>query len=173
MNIFTLGPEGTNCEKAAFYWCLEKQIYNNNVFLYPTLEVALDNLLANGNGVLLGCIVYPKLHSLVFDNLNTIYLDETFTMQLHDMVISKRRGLEIDQIRTISSHPAPVSLKNKTFSNTGIVKANSNSEAALQCAMGETDACVTTGYSSNMHGLEVVERYSGIQMGFTIHKLIK
>lgn len=58
INIHTLGPAGTNCEKAAYYW-LNKNNQQGNIILHPTLETAVKEMEVSANSILLGCIVYP------------------------------------------------------------------------------------------------------------------
>lgn len=43
INIHTLGPAGTNCEKAAYYW-LNKNNQQGNIILHPTLETAVKEM---------------------------------------------------------------------------------------------------------------------------------
>ncbi|MFZ4215342.1 hypothetical protein ACOZB2_28620, partial [Pantoea endophytica] len=56
--IHTLGPEGTNCEKAGYLWLESKKVYGD-VKLYSTLEDALIEVRKNSHDLLLGCAVYP------------------------------------------------------------------------------------------------------------------
>ncbi|MGG4268044.1 hypothetical protein ABEW06_23125, partial [Peribacillus simplex] len=58
--VHTLGPAGTNCEKAGLLW-LDKQKIKGEVVLHNTLEEAIP-FVENKNSILLGCAVYPKLH---------------------------------------------------------------------------------------------------------------
>lgn len=86
LTIHTLGPKGTNCEKAADYW-LAKNNVKGNVKLYPTLESATESVKEDKDGLLLGCIVYPDLNNIVFQNLSSLELQNCFVMDTHNMVI--------------------------------------------------------------------------------------
>ncbi|MCW2256946.1 hypothetical protein M2263_003037 [Providencia alcalifaciens] len=41
--IHTLGPIGTNCEKAAYYWLKQKNL-DGKVILHETLEVSVEKI---------------------------------------------------------------------------------------------------------------------------------
>lgn len=68
LTIHTLGPSGTNCEAAANNY-LEKKKAKGKICLHETLEKAVSEIEHDENSLLLGCVVYPELHTLVFSNL--------------------------------------------------------------------------------------------------------
>src|SRR4051794_13599345 len=92
--VHTLGPKGTNCEKASLLW-LEKMGIAGEVVLHKTLEDAILKVKETENSVLLGCAVYPHLHDLVFSNLSKIELIDSFIMPTYNMVLAKKRGIVI------------------------------------------------------------------------------
>ena len=169
MNIYTLGPAGTNCEKAAHQY-MEKQHWSGQINLRTTLEDALDELLSSPEpGVLMGCIVYPQLHELVFRHLDCLKLVDHHLMDTHDMVFATNQSHTINRI---GSHPAPVSLLNQLKAlgaSPDIVLCTSNSEAALQCAQGSIDACITTMAAAHANKLEIARNFGPVPMGFSIH----
>ncbi|KVZ90852.1 hypothetical protein WL22_23320 [Burkholderia ubonensis] len=171
MNIYTLGPSGTNCEKAAWLY-RDKRGWSGQVTLDSTLEVAVDHLLESpDDGVLLGCIVYPDLHNIVFRNLGRLKLIDHLLMDTHDMVFAGRKSRHAE-IRGIGSHPAPVSLLDQLGtlrSRVPVELMTSNAEAARQCADGRFDACITTLEAAQANDLEILRNFGPVPMGFSIH----
>lgn len=174
ITVHTLGPAGTNCEKAAHLW-LKENGHSGEVKLYETLEDAAKNMAHTAdNDVLLGCIVYPHLHHLVFKNLNYLKLIDCFVMDTHNMVLASKNAAR-NEIRTVGSHPAPQDLIHqvpgisKLFS---ITLFNSNSEAARQCAADVVDACISTDISATRCGLAILADFGPVPMGFSIHAKI-
>jgi prephenate dehydratase len=165
--IHTLGPSGTNCERAAHYWLSHRATsITSDVSLYPTLEEAAEHIISPEDA-LLGCVVYPKLNDIVFDNVNRLMIGDIFLLNTHSMVLAKRPDAEV--IRSVATHPAPHPLIPKPTPT--ITYAKSNIEAAFICDSGETDACVTTLPAAYELGLEPVCDFGPIVMGFTIHIL--
>jgi hypothetical protein len=165
IHIHTLGPAGTNCEAAAHYWLDRGNVENHKVTLYPTLEEAVEVVTTEpGAHALLGCVVYPDLHHLVFRNLRRLRLVECFVMPTYHMVVA---GDMSKPRPTVAAHPAPVNLLDEW--DPEVVLVNSNVTAALRCASGETDACVTTSIAAERNGLPVAKDFGPVPMGFTIH----
>ncbi|MFE3625189.1 bacilysin biosynthesis protein BacA [Streptomyces sp. NPDC059159] len=163
--VHTLGPTGTNCEAAAEYWLSENHLGKGTVKLHPTLEQAVPAVLKEPTrSVLLGCVVYPRLNELVFQNLRSMALRECFMMPTHPMILAARtRG----KIRTVLSHPAPVNLLDGQDIQIELV--SSNAAAAAGCAAGRGDACITTSPAADANGLLVIEDFGPVSMGFSIH----
>ncbi|MFK5951191.1 MAG: hypothetical protein QM500_20745 [Methylococcales bacterium] len=164
-NIHTLGPEGTNCEAAAENWLTENNI-NGKIILHDTLEDGMISMKNDSKeSVLLGCVVYPELHNLVFKNRSTSKLVECFVFPTMPMLLAaKNESFEYNKIAT---HPAPVALIPGIFNEKIFV--NSNSVAAKKCADGLVDACITTEKSAKKYGLKIIQDYGPIPMGFTLH----
>lgn len=166
VTIRTLGPPGTNCEAAAYEW-FTRAGWSGRVVLHRTLEEAAERLADNDDGreALLGCVVYPDLHQLVFNNLASMTLADVFIMPTHPMVLASR---DSTPPTTVATHPAPQNLV-----PTGIqrVLTTSNSQAAEECAAGSVDGCITTRPAAEYRGLRVVTDFGPVQMGFTIHVL--
>lgn len=164
LQIHTLGPTGTNCEAAAQHW-LKAQGGVGAVVLHETLEDAVVQVLSDPRGsALLGCVVYPRLNEIVFQNLDSLYLYECFVMPTHSMVLAAATDRPIS---SVVSHPAPVNLLDGR--DVRITLANSNTEAAMQCAAGAADACITTIVGAKANGLLVLEDFGPVPMGFSVH----
>lgn len=164
--VHTLGPAGTNCEAAARRWLADNHSGRGSVILHPTLEDAVPAVLKEPEtSVLLGCVVYPRLHELVFQNLDTMELRECFMMPTHHMVLAARDAA--GEIKTVTSHPAPVNLLDGR--DVRIELATSNAAAAQTCARGGADACITTEPAAVEHGLTIVDDFGPVAMGFSIH----
>ncbi|MGQ1888735.1 prephenate dehydratase domain-containing protein [Serratia marcescens] len=174
ITVHTLGPAGTNCEKAAHLW-LKNNGHRGEVKLHQTLEDAAKYMNdTGGTDILLGCIVYPQLHHLVFENLSHLKLIDCFVMDTHNMVFASK-GQKPGEIRTVGSHPAPQDLIRQVpgiNTQLSIRLFNSNSEAARQCAANAVDACISTDISANRCGLTVLANFGPVPMGFSIHAKI-
>jgi prephenate dehydratase len=165
LQIHTLGPTGTNCEAAAHHWFAQQGVADGRVVLHETLEKALAGVMAQPeDSALLGCVVYPLLHEIVFRNLRTLSMRECFVMPTLAMVLAARSDA---MPRTVASHPAPESLASDLGLTVKI--SNSNAEAALLCAAGHTDGCITTIKAAKAAELHVLEDFGPVPMGFTIH----
>jgi prephenate dehydratase len=160
--IRTLGPQGTNCERAAHYWFRNRTI-DGEVALHQTLEDGVKHLKDRDRSALLACAVYPDLHTLVFSNLHWLALADSFIIPTHNMLLASRGGQEP---RTVASHPAPQGL---VPHGTKVILVTSNAQAALDCAEGRVDACITTQPAAEQHGLRVLKDFGPVPMDFTIH----
>lgn len=147
--IYTLGLSSTNYDRAAREWFARNSL-NDETYLHLTLEVAAETVHSEPGSALLGCIAYPKLHILVFTNLNRLTLVDCFVMPTYNMVLVTREDAEI--LDSLSTRPAPQHLVlKKAFPNRRLV--NSNAQAALDCAHRLTDACITTSVAAEECGL--------------------
>lgn len=166
MVVHTLGPKGTNCEKAGFLW-LENQGLQGEVKLYETLEEALLHVKETENSVLLGCAVYPFLHNIVFENLLDLQIIDSFVMPTYNMVFAVKQNTREPDVKIVASHPAPAHLA-KLFSD-HVDLVSSNSQAALACASGAADGCITTIKAAHENNLHVIKDFGEVPMCFTIH----
>lgn len=164
--LHTLGPAGTNCQRAARYWLGRRGIDDPDaVRLFPTLEEGAEALPQDRSAGLLGCVVYPRLHDLVFRNLDRLRLLDCFVLDTHEMLLAGRGALD-GPPRTTATHAAPASL---VPGGTEPVLVDSNAAAARACSAGLTDACITTAPAAREHGLRVLQRFGPVPMGFTVH----
>jgi len=170
IEIHTLGPAGTNCERAAKAY-LAKNKQQGTIHLHDTLELATSRCLsAPPDALLLGCIVYPKLHEIVFENLDTMKIVDCFVMDTYDMVFAAY-DKNLDEIGTVCSHPAPQQLVSSVpgLPTVELTLVNSNSTAARRCREGEFDACISTRESTDANGLTVLKNFGPVPMGFSLH----
>ncbi|MED3729307.1 hypothetical protein ACT6P6_16280 [Priestia endophytica] len=164
--VHTLGPAGTNCEKAGLLW-LEKQKIKGEVVLHKTLEEALPYVKETENSILIGCAVYPYLHDIVFKNLSNLELIDSFIMPTYNMVLAAKEEVDFSKDTIIASHPAPANLAQAFSSNIRLV--DSNAQAALDCSLGIVDSCITTIKAAEQHNLFIVKDFGEVPMCFTVH----
>lgn len=160
--LHTLGPAGTNCEEAAHFW-FHKRTQRGEVKLYPSLEAALAAMPQAPGHALLACAVYPQLHTLVFSNLRQLAMADAFVMPTLEMVLASRDG---STPRVVATHPAPQGLVPASMQR---VLVSSNAQAAVECAEGRTDGCITTSKAAASHGLHIVANHGAVPMTFTLH----
>jgi prephenate dehydratase len=163
--VHTLGPHGTNLEAAAHEW-LHRRGIDGKVELHSSLETALEAVPADGKHALAACAVYPELHTLTFRNLHRLHMVDSFIMPTHNMVLASRGG---DDPRTISTHPAPSGLVPEDAESRFVL---SNAQAAIDCAAGITEGCITTSVAAERHGLQVLRDFGPVPMVFTIHQVL-
>jgi len=163
--VHTLGPQGTNLEAAAHEW-LQRRGVDGSVELHTSLETALDVIPQDGEHALAACAVYPALHTLTFSNLNRLHMVDSFLMPTHNMVLA---SAGTDQPGTVASHPAPVGLV-PAGAESRLV--SSNSQAAIDCAAGLTEGCITTIVAAERQGLRVLRDFGPVPMVFTIHQVL-
>jgi hypothetical protein len=169
--IHTLGPLGTNLAGAALIWLQRNAAavsdLDKNVILHSTVEDAVANMPENDKHGLMTCAVYPLLHDLVFKNIVKLQFIDSFIYPTFSMVLASVSGLRPLKVAT---HPAPSSLVPK---NAETIFVNSNSQAALDCAAGLVDGCITTAAAATMHELKVVTDFGPVPMVFTLHGFIR
>ncbi len=161
--IHTLGPDGTNCQAAATFYA-SRHHPDAAVVLHETLEQGIDEVLADRTSVLMGCVVYPNLHNLVFPYLDKLYIADIFMFDTFNMVLAKPP--HVTRVQTVATHPAPQALVSDRYEKSLV---NSNAEAARLCKAGQFDACITTLVAAQKYDLVVVEDHGPVPMGFTIH----
>lgn len=165
--IHTLGPSGTNLEMAAHHW-LATRGRQPDVRLHASLESAIPGLSDDGHEALLACAVYPDLHSLVFQNLGRLAMVDSFILPTYDMVFATRP--ETTEVTTVVSHPAPQSLVRLASPQSALTLVLSNSQAAMECARGAADGCVTTSKAAADHKLAVRRNFGPVPMVYTVHR---
>ncbi|MEJ1191767.1 hypothetical protein ACFC25_11330 [Pseudarthrobacter sp. NPDC055928] len=159
--VRTLGPEGSNLEAAAHEWFRRNGIAGT-VVLHPSVEDAIEKTDGKDEAIM-ACAAYPKFHDIVFRNLSTLEIVDSFIMPTHNMVLA---AVGSSAISTCASHRAPSSLLPE-----GVrwIESTSNSQAALDCLSGSADACITTDVSARRHGMSVIRDFGPVPMAFTLH----
>ncbi|MTD55517.1 bacilysin biosynthesis protein BacA [Amycolatopsis pithecellobii] len=164
-HLHTLGPRGTNLEAASHEW-LRRRGAAGTVELHSSIESALDVVPDDGQHALVACAVYPALHTLVFGNLHRLHMVDSFIMPTHNMVLATK---DVDVPATVASHPAPAGL---VPAGTEIQEVLSNSRAAIECAEGRVEGCITTIVAAQDHGLRVLRDFGAVPMVFTVHQVL-
>ncbi|GAB3225900.1 hypothetical protein GCM10027447_15680 [Glycomyces halotolerans] len=163
-HLHTLGPTGTNLEAASHEW-LRRNGIDGTVDLHETIESALETVPADGRNAITACAVYPALHTLVFANLHRLRMVDTFIMPTHSMVLASAGS---DAPARVASHPAP---KGLVPAGAEAVESHSNAQAAIECAEGRADGCVTTLVAARRHGLRILRDFGPVPMAFTVHRV--
>lgn len=163
--IRTLGPEGSNLELAAYEWFRLNGVANGEVILHPTVEDAVSAISADNEGVM-ACAAYPHLHTLIFENLKSLTIIDTFLFPTMEMVLASRRLSSYKAGETCASHRAPQALIPDRFR---WIESSSNSQAARDCADNLSDACITTKTAAESNDLLIVENFGTVDMAFTLH----
>lgn len=163
-SIRTLGPNGSNLEAASWEWFSSRGVVGT-VTLHDTVEEAASALEGTGEAVM-ACAAYPALHDLVFKNLESLTIVDTFVMPTHRMVLAVPAGRREAPITSCAAHRAPSSL---VPGSARWIESTSNSRAAIDCLAGLTDACITTSEAAALHGLDEVKDFGEVAMAFTLH----
>lgn len=167
-HLHTLGPTGTNLEAAAHEWFRRQGLESEGrVTLHATLEYAMETVPRNGEHALVACAVYPELHTLVFGNLRVCRMVDSFVWPTHEMVLAVAQGGHAEP-RTVATHPAPAGLVPPASERQLVT---SNAQAAIDCADGKTEGCVTTVVAAKAHGLRVLRSFGEVPMVYTVHHL--
>jgi hypothetical protein len=160
--IHTLGPNGTNCERAAISW-ITRKCPHASVVLHCSLETAAEAVKSANDSVLLGVVAYPRMHSLIYSHLECLQLIDVFIAKTDYMVMASATGA-IPKL--CATHPAPEKLLPAVIGRRFVTN---NVDAAKECADGLADGCLTTLCAAEKHGLKVVRNFGQIPMAFTIH----
>jgi hypothetical protein len=173
---FALGPEGTNISQASRRWTIRMGIdHKARTVLCDTPEdsiVAARQLAEPGTlGVFWTCAVYSREMEVFFCNPDTLPFFTQETMALDKMQLATRPALAaalnspcVPGDWRIAAHPSPAALLNSHHRN--IVLVNSNAAAAIDCAAGRVEACITTESARSRHGLESLHCFGSPEMVF-------
>ncbi|MEV6318888.1 bacilysin biosynthesis protein BacA [Streptomyces sp. NPDC051776] len=139
--------------------------------LHSSIESALEAVPDDGRHALTACAVYPDLHTLVFGNLHRLHMIDSFVMPTHNMVLASG-GTAAPA--TVASHPAPKGLVSRgpAPARAEIHEVLSNSQAAIDCAEGVVEGCITTIVAAERHGLRILRDFGPVPMVFTVHQVL-
>jgi hypothetical protein len=160
--LHTLGPTGTNCERAAFAW-MRRKCPAAALCLHFSLEKAAGAVASQSDAVLLGAVAYPQLHSLIYSHLDHFQIIDVFIVDTHEMILASRTG---SMPLICATHPSPEKLLPSTVARKYV---SSNALAAEECARGMTDGCLTTLCAAQQYELKPVHSFGRVRMAFTIH----
>jgi hypothetical protein len=174
---FALGPDGTNnISQACFKWIARMGIgQKSEVVMCVTPEIALERSRELTDETVLGifwtCAVYDREKDLFFGNPDTFPFYFQETMPLDEMQLATRPelvhpggGLISGPSWRIASHPSPEGLLKSLRCE--IVRALSNADAAILCASGVAEACITTESARAKQGLTTLHVFGSPEMVF-------
>ena len=160
--IHTLGPAGTNCEKAALKW-VKRKCPNASLHLHSTMELAATKVANCRSSALLSVMAYPQLHAIIYEHITALQLIDVFIMNTDNMVLASASGM---MPTTCATHPAPEKLLPASVKRHYVT---SNVVAAVECANGKAEGCITTLGAAQKHSLKILQKFGPVPMGFTIH----
>ncbi len=173
---FALGPEGTNISQACSRWTVRMEIgHKAHTVLCDTPEdsiVATRQLVEPSTlGVFWTCAVYSREMEIFFRNPDTLPFFTQETMALDKMQLATRAALAADLSAPfvprgwrIAVHSSPAALLHPHHRN--VVLVNSNAAAAIDCAAGRVEACITTESARSLHGLTSLHCFGSPEMVF-------
>lgn len=164
--VATLGPNGTNSEKAAHEYIKAQGLEGSTLRLFRTFEEACDALMAGDVDVVIACTAYLKFSALYFERVPAIKFVSSFVIDLDEMVIARRPGGPTTPA-TLTVQPAIWPLIRR-FVPLDFVPADSNASAAVEVSHGRYALCLTTATAAAAHGLEVVVAMPPLQMPFAV-----
>jgi len=176
VNSYALGPEGTNIIRAATTWHVEMGIAQKSAVIpCGTVEESVMRTRANTSAGCLSlfwtCAVFTRENQVFFENPDMLPFAFWLCMPLDEMQLACRPGLAADlepvAIRAgwrILTHPSPAPLVKSLGCE--IIEAKSNADAAVRCAAGEGEACVTTEAARLRYGLAKVRSFGSPDMVF-------
>jgi hypothetical protein len=165
--IGTLGPAGTNSEKAAREY-LRRDVIHGEVLLFDTFEEVVRRLLEGALDKAVVCTAYLKFSALYFERVPQLRMSEVFVADLHPMVVATRSGFARDGRPSFAVQPAIQPLIRRYLAEGQILPAASNASAAHDVAKGKADACLTTEVVARACGLEIVSRMPPLQIPFVV-----
>ncbi len=173
---FALGPAGTNISQASHRWTLRMQVeHKAHTVLCDTPEdsiVAAREVVEPGAlGMFWTCAVYSREMEIFFRNPDTLPFFTQETMPLDQMQLATRPSLaaalgepRVPRDWRIAVHSSPAALLPPHHPN--VVLVNSNAAAAVDCAAGRVEACVTTESARSRHGLVSLHCFGSPEMVF-------
>ena len=166
MVVGTLGPEGTNSQKAAREFLLRANA-NAELRLFDTFEDVAAAVIDRTLDKAVVCAAYLKFSALYFERVPELNITESFVANLHPMVIATRPDHD-EGIESFTAQPAILPLVRRFLAKVDFVPAASNASAAHDVLAGKADAALTTEVVAQMLGLEIAMRMPPLQIPFTI-----
>lgn len=172
VELFVLGPEGTNISQAAWQWAFHNDILDKTNFVYcgtPEEEIELAGQVKEDGimPIFTLCAVYYNLHKLFFKYTDYYFFLSHYYMNLDNMQLAATVNslTKLPEKASVASHYSPAILVEDWGFK--IEKANSNSHAAKMCRDGEVDACITTETAKNIYNLNKLHDFGSPKMLFT------
>jgi hypothetical protein len=165
--IGTLGPAGTNSEKAAREY-LTRTATDGELLLFDTFEEVVERLLDGTLHKAVVCTAYLKFSALYFERVPRLRMTEAFVTTLHPMVVAAKPGSVRSGRPSFALQPAILPLVRRHLAEGQVRPAASNASAAHDVAKGKADACLTTEVAAQACGLEIVSRMLPLQIPFVV-----
>ena len=161
----TLGPEGTNSQKAAREYLLRAGA-NAELRLFDTFEQVAAALIDRTLDKAVICTAYIKFSALYFERVPELHIAESFVANLHPMVIATRPSQA--GIASFTAQPAILPLVRGYLAEVEYVPAASNASAAHDVVAARADAALTTEVAAVTNGLVIAMRMPPLQIPFAI-----
>lgn len=161
--ISTLGPKGTDSERAALHYALTQKILDPVIQLYSSFESALDTVRFRNSDFAIVPAAYNGLFSL-----HLLYRDvpiiDTFILPTKPMVLAKIPG-QIGEIRRVAIHPATKPLLPESCEP---VYVESKPLCLQMVADGKIQAGIGSEDVAESMGLEIVKNFGPIPMTWEV-----
>ncbi len=168
--IGTLGPEGTDSQKATEYYLQHILKTKGAVKLFDTLEEGIGALVKNQTNYYIAPSICQKLDSLFFRFIDKIEICDSFVADTHDFVLARNPRVkhEYASIASPASNIALIEHEPSIPRDITPVFANNKSQSARICGTGRTDLAITNLRSAKIHNLEIIKNYGKIKMSWTV-----
>jgi hypothetical protein len=176
VNSYALGPDGTNIIRAATQWHVEMSIaHKATVIPCSTVEESIMLTRANNSNGCLSifwtCAVYFRENQVFFENPDLLPFTFWQILPLDEMQLACPPALaaEFESATVcagwrILTHLSPAPLVKSLGCE--VIEARSNADAAVRCAAGEAEACVTTEAARLRYGLSKLHGFGSPDMFF-------
>ena len=176
IKIATLGPSGTNSEKATKYYAQNLLKEKISIQFFEDIEKGFSDLLESKCKYLILPSVYPSLSEQIFKNIHTIEMIDSFIHETFPLVIAKKKETNIQDVQSVSLVEATNALIEKDGKFSKKMKKifkQSNPIAAAACKNGESDLVVTNLISAQKQNLQIITNFSSIKMNWIVFALLK
>ncbi len=166
--ISTLGPEGTDSERAALHYALTGKIPNPVIQLYSSFEAALDSVRSRVSDFAIVPAAYNNLFSLHLAYRDIPIID-TFILPTKSMVLAKRPNYT-GEIRRIAIHPSTRPLLPETCEP---VYVESKPLCLKMVADGKIEAAIGSEDVAENMDLEVIRDFGPVPMTWEVFGIEK
>ena len=159
--ISTLGPEGTDSQRAAHHYALSSGISDYDILLCESFEDALDRV-RDGSDFGIVPAAYPGLFAL-HCKYRDLPIIGSFVLYTKSMVLA--RANQNGPIRTVALHPATKHLLSDQYEPVFI---NSKPLCLRKVVDGDVDAGIGSKDVAEELGLKIVEEFGEIPMTWEV-----
>ena len=169
--IATLGPAGTDSERAAHHYAERTKIYSltkHEVVLFPSFEEVLKNVSTEKAYFGIVPAAYNELFRLHVQALKDgLYISDVFILPTKELVMAKGKWCN-GNIKSIAIHHSTESL-----APSGIEKVYVQSKplGIEKVVNREVDAAIASRDVAEKHNLEIVETFGEIPMTWEVFAL--